>query len=220
MLKKFLPIIFLFAGFQVNATLIDNGKFTTDNIANLDWLDLSETKGKSIEDALKANSGWELANKTQFTGMISQFGFTGSGLLASEGYDTADIKHRIGYTICLKNGNDTFFNNLFFDLFGITFEIPGHDDPWMASMGFYDDGGTRRLGGVQARNFTDNGLTQSVKVYHSLTTDYSDDGKYDPHPRTGQFLVRASNGNVPEPSIIALFAAGLFGIGFARRRRF
>ncbi len=30
---------------------------------------------------------------------------------------------------------------------------------------------------------------------------------------------RPTTGAVPEPSIIALFAAGLFGIGFARRRK-
>jgi hypothetical protein len=28
-----------------------------------------------------------------------------------------------------------------------------------------------------------------------------------------------TTGAVPEPSIVALFAAGLFGIGFARRRK-
>ncbi len=31
--------------------------------------------------------------------------------------------------------------------------------------------------------------------------------------------IRTTNNSVPEPSIIALFAAGLFGIGFARRRK-
>jgi hypothetical protein len=37
--------------------------------------------------------------------------------------------------------------------------------------------------------------------------------------RAEEFYISAIEFTVPEPSIIALFAAGLFGLGFARRRR-
>ncbi|MCP3893785.1 MAG: PEP-CTERM sorting domain-containing protein, partial [Bacteroides sp.] len=39
------------------------------------------------------------------------------------------------------------------------------------------------------------------------------------HARNFRHTVVAEYTSVPEPSIIGLFAAGLFGIGFARRRK-
>jgi hypothetical protein len=52
---------------------------------------------------------------------------------------------------------------------------------------------------------------------------YSDDGNLSGNSangiRSGWLLVRTSVTSVPEPSIIALLALGLVGIGFARRRQ-
>jgi hypothetical protein len=46
-----------------------------------------------------------------------------------------------------------------------------------------------------------------------------DDGGGSVDDNHDDLVIRATSRSVPEPSIIALFAAGLFGIGFAARRR-
>ncbi len=54
-----------------------------------------------------------------------------------------------------------------------------------------------------------------------LSQRYDDDPSIRSHDRIefSQVQISSSVSQVPEPSIIALFAAGLFGIGFARRRK-
>jgi hypothetical protein len=44
MIKKLLPLLFLFAGFQANAALIDHGDFTLDDETGVEWLDMSIQK--------------------------------------------------------------------------------------------------------------------------------------------------------------------------------
>ncbi len=63
-----------------------------------------------------------------------------------------------------------------------------------------------------------------VSDYHAgyfLSQRYDDDPSIRSHDRIefSQVQISSSVSQVPEPSIIALFAAGLFGIGFARRRK-
>ncbi|PKH00570.1 hypothetical protein CXF95_03350 [Paraglaciecola sp. MB-3u-78] len=57
MLKKLLPLIFLFTGFQVNAAIIvDNDTYTT--VDGLDWLDWTATMGQTQAAALGDNAGY------------------------------------------------------------------------------------------------------------------------------------------------------------------
>ncbi len=64
MFKKLLPLLFLFAGFQVNAAVI-----TDDNVyddGNLEWLNLNFTRDTSSADALIdfGGDGFRMASVT------------------------------------------------------------------------------------------------------------------------------------------------------------
>jgi hypothetical protein len=67
-------LVFIASG--ANASLIDNGSYTTDTVSGLDWLDLSATVGQSVTAALSSNSGWTYANNAQVSGLLSSFGIT------------------------------------------------------------------------------------------------------------------------------------------------
>jgi hypothetical protein len=58
MFKKLLPLLFLFAGFQANATLIDNGSTTVDTATNLEWLDVTATLGESYNSVIGGFGGY------------------------------------------------------------------------------------------------------------------------------------------------------------------
>ncbi len=53
-------------------------------------------------------------------------------------------------------------------------------------------------------------------AYSNLATEPPEDPR---DIRTNHFYLESTAISVPEPSIIALFAVGLFGLGFARRRK-
>jgi hypothetical protein len=63
-----------------HASLIDHGGFTSDDVSGLDWLDLSATEGMTVAAAIGSNGGnWQLATKSQFQSMFSQFEKFGDG---------------------------------------------------------------------------------------------------------------------------------------------
>jgi hypothetical protein len=86
MFKKLLPLLFLFAGFQANAALIDNGDFSTDVESGLDWLDWSLTLDKTQAEALTqfSGAGWRVATAAEAAALISNQFDDGSSV--SNGY--------------------------------------------------------------------------------------------------------------------------------------
>lgn len=82
---------------------------------------------------------------------------------------------------------------------------------WMGSDGFGPDGD-----GVNCRG-TDGPWCGNGWLNHSIDPNNPPDSWESTHLSASDFLYVGTP--VPEPSIIALFAAGLFGIGFVRRRK-
>jgi hypothetical protein len=108
MFKKLLPLFFLFAGFQANAALIDNGDFSTDVASGLDWLDWTLTQDKTQAEALTlfSGAGWRVATDAEAVALIvNQFGL----VVDSSGWAN-------GYTSPSWAADLSRFN----DLFGIT----------------------------------------------------------------------------------------------------
>ena len=58
-----------------NATLIDNGDYSTDTESGLDWLDWSLTVDKTQAEALAmyGSAGWRIATQVETTGLIENF---------------------------------------------------------------------------------------------------------------------------------------------------
>ena len=73
---KFLKIIgigfILSVSTLANATLIDNGDYTTDTVSGLDWLDWTKTLNYTQSEALDEYSvaGWRIATEAEAKGLI------------------------------------------------------------------------------------------------------------------------------------------------------
>jgi hypothetical protein len=82
---KFLKIIgigfILSVSTLANATLIDNGDYTTDTESGLDWLDWTETKGMTEIGALTqfSEAGWRAATGIEAGGLLENFFGDGYG---------------------------------------------------------------------------------------------------------------------------------------------
>ena len=79
-LMAMIGIMYIYSA-KINAEIIDNGKYTTDTLTNLDWLDVSETVGLSYNQVLSQIDkggnleGWTFATRQQINVFISNVGF-------------------------------------------------------------------------------------------------------------------------------------------------
>jgi hypothetical protein len=224
MFKKLLPLLFLFAGFQANATIIqqsaDGLKWQYDNVSGLQWLDLNFTDNYSIQSALSTYSGWRLANKTEFQSMFGQYEIDADDLVVDR--SCLVVRQGTGYNSCRQWDSNSFLKNRFTREFGSTASKKWLDLREVETYGFYDDDGDRGFGGVRVQvwDTKPDEIWTFYDLESSLSLSSNSGGEYD----VGWFLVRAFVPEpapvlVPEPKIIALFALGLVGIGFARKRQ-
>jgi hypothetical protein len=196
MILKFLKIIgiglILSVSTLANATLIDNGDFTSDTESGLDWLDWTKTLNYTQSEALDEYSvaGWRIATEAEAKGLI--------------------LNHFM-YTMLDKNGfvltdsiNDFSMKHVqFATLFGTTILNPNFNT---AEGSHATIEGVGYFGSENARNHLRNGDFPTSQGAVGLRSSTS-----------GVALVQVTD--VSEPSIIALFGLGLVGIGFARRRQ-
>jgi len=207
---------------SVNAALIDDDEYTTDDVNGLEWLDLSYTSNVSYGGAYAAvatqsGGGWDYASETQVRTMFDQIFPTwtptnSSGFSAGTSYiDQADR---------------------FTSLFGSSYTADPEFESRTISYGLYlDDSNFLRMLGV---NNNANPLNPD-SVYGTLTNSYP--GLYSvSNEQFATFMVRASAVNlepmdpmgpldpgfmspVPVPAAVWLFGSGLIGlIGIARRK--
>ena len=188
---------------SVNAALIDNGNYTTDNSNNLEWLDLTFTDGLAYSSALSAASsveggGWKYATKQQVNLMWSQV-FPADWTPLNDGrLYSKDYREEVDH---------------FSSLFGLTYEYPTNTQ----SFGwFLDDNGNLKMAGVlNVRGSLENSDDRMFGADHTL--DYNDRLETG-DSRFGTYLVRTSV--VPVPAALWLFSSGLIGlVGFARRKK-
>ncbi len=164
MLKKLLPIVFLFAGFQVEASLI---KISADS-------DLYGLLGFFVVDTLVLDSDTDL--------VASQF----------ESISFADPLSTITINDANLGADD-----------GVTYF------GWVGGVWTVTGGG-----GNSAVNGTFDRLIVADSNYVKFRTH---DGSVQNSYRDVSWTTTAVS--VPEPSVIALLAVGLFGLGFVRRRK-
>ncbi len=210
--KTILSVVFLLLTPLSHAAIINgstnteyqSGKFA--NLQGLEWLSLDMTKGQSrnsIESGYGnyLSKGWRYADRTETETLL------GSLWGGTNGFSRNNF-----------SGASWFLDN-----FSTTFQI----GRVRASSFFYgNDGECSRslsstcLGGVAALNFgrfsagafheffgLDAGLSNFNVTVHKGSSLYG---------VGSSLLVRSSD--VPEPSTLALMTAGLFGIGFVRRK--
>jgi hypothetical protein len=208
MFKNLLPILFLFTGFQAGAVVIGNltydGTYISgdgrtylglETIASWDYIrtfNATQVNGE-YEDYRIANT----ADADYFIGSL--FGADADDCSTVDGAPTDETcGHIQGWT-------DGFFGDNFrydYDMFMFIAE----ETPAVFRAGI-----TR---------ITQYGIVRQIESwnYISFTDKYADNGYYYHEPITW-LLVKDTVASVPEPSSIALMGLGIFGLGYARRRR-
>jgi hypothetical protein len=199
--------VFLFTGFQANAVVIGNltydGTYISgdgrtylglDTIASWDYtrtFNATQVNG-DYEDFRIANT----ADADYFIGSL--FGADADGCTTVDG--VADIRtcgHITQWTDgALGDNHSTLYDMIL----------------------FIGDEGPADVGNLQIGPH--NGLVNQYEGWNSYSnSDKHSIGGDNFHSPIPWLLVRDSVAAVPEPSVIALMALGMFGIGLARRRR-
>jgi hypothetical protein len=190
---KFLKIIgigfILSVSTLANATLIDNGDYTTDTESGLDWLDWTHTLDDTQAEALLefSGDGWRIATRSETLNLLENyFGVSlgvGPTFLNHVGIDDWAIKY-----------------GLFQTLFGLT-----ENDYSAASID-----GAGSFGALGDGRGSPSGIfAENDPSYVGRANQWE--------ISSGVALVKATT--VSEPAIITIFALGFAGIGFARRRQ-
>jgi len=232
MFKKLLPLLFLFAGFQANASIIFNG-YTHDTSSDivtgggLDWLQWDYTIGQSIDTALAGaatsayGGGWAPASNAQMAGLFNSFGF---GAFVSDENASQHYSDAVNVTEDAATDNELAFISMFGDTFqasGSSFCLSG--ECYQESAAWFGDDADGDFQFNRATVYDDYkavsfGTPTLMRGGAWMDTDLLiNSGSSSSDAFRGVALVRSTP--VPEPSIIALFGLGLVGIGFARRRR-
>jgi hypothetical protein len=203
---KLLPILFLFTGFQASAVLIGNltydGTYISgdgrtyvglDTIASWDYLTtFNATQADGVyEDFRIANN----ADADYFIGSL--FGAQADTCSTVDGTPTN--------TFCgIVPG---WFDGIFGDNYNTSFDSIFHTADVNAD---YEVGFVEILSGRLYQ--TESGLS------FAGSNEYSANGT-ESHTPVAWLLVKDTVVSANEPSILALMALGIFGFGFARRRR-
>jgi hypothetical protein len=214
----------------INAIIDDNGDTTFDNNTQLEWLDVTLTRGLSVNevqqridnggmaiDGTTSLTGWRFATGAEFDQLIQHFGIAASGSSCPNGGD---------YCLSGLSGDNALIETII-DTLGDTGDaaVDASNDMFDASAtgtgltsGFLKDSDGSKRWHAKILDWE-----MVHREYGVLIEDYDDevvthDWSYDPatsFPNTGAFLVRTSA--VPLPGAAWLFLSGLFGLA-ARRR--
>ena len=219
-LRRFITLVAICSLFKIGisqAAIIDNGDYTSDTTAGLDWLDLTLTIGRSHDD------------------ISSQFGTDGD----FEGYRYATAAELIAFV-----ENATGIDNPMTGV-GQSFTSGAGHEILISLLGSTADAYHQQLYGMSYSEYTGLDENYTIGILGDLYNDISDlyttdnyhyasigdntaggnDALYTANivgghivfPNAGSFLVRTSS--VPEPASYALMGLGLLGLSLARRRK-
>jgi hypothetical protein len=205
--KKLLPILFLFTGFQANAVVIGNLTYDGTYISGdgRTYVGLDTIAAWDYATTLAATTevdgpyeGFRIANTADADFFIgSLFGASNDNCSTVDG--TASTSEFCGI---LSGWTDGVFGDNYSSLEDLFFFVSDETNGDEVGVMFID-----YLGYV----------LQNERGFGLIDSDmYSGSGLI---PGVSWLLLRNTSVQVDEPSILALMALGIFGIGFARRRR-
>ncbi len=194
--KTFYLIALLSFSLSSNAAFLDKGDYFADTDSGLDWLKLDQTFSAYSYNAmileqgdLGAFQGWIYASFSQINSLFDNAG--GAGVYDGQaGWNTTQAVAQALAQVWV-GGNGQFQRQF------ITGESPSNN-------------GRHAVGEINSLSYN-NGLAY---MFSGLNHGEKRDNSIFAHSHA---LVRVSN--VPEPSVITLFAVGILGLGFVRRRK-
>lgn len=203
MLKKALVLIGLTLSLSTNAAIIDLGNITRDTVSGLDWLDLTETKGRSYNDiSVKFGvggefEGWRYANTNEALDLFANIGMQ----VPNYPYITKASTDGTAFIIAtglLGNIYNEYDDRIDYGFFGMT-----------STMSTSAVGPRDMVGGY---SWSDN---SNIYVCIDTSCAYASDNEI--ALWTGSFLVSSSE--VPVPGTIWLFGSALAClVRFARNK--
>jgi hypothetical protein len=221
MFKKLLPLLFLFAGFQANSAIITSG-FT--------FAVASSSSDQSVGSHYHSSTGGDYGNPS---GLGEVGNYNSEEVRGISEYDLSGLSSASSAFVTFDTYGTGLFsgvNNFSFD--GII-DIIAYQGNNSEDISDFHTASIASVG-----SFGTVGLSVTDVFSFDITTIFNDaiDNSWaslgirlqteDTVNGGGawvfnDFRLTTSNEStdVPEPSIIVLFAAGLFGIGFARRRK-
>ena len=188
------------------AAIIDNGTYTTDTVAGLDWLDLTETTNMSYNQVSAqlgtggSLAGWRYATESEIIGLLDAFGgdssyYNSAGWSAQNNGLLDALAPMWGDTLCAQTGC-----------------TPGQGIAYFLYDYPYTNGSVA-LGAVNDNETLIESLTQDLVdlPIAPVSRDYLQES-------VGSALVRNVS-PVPVPAALWLFGSGLLSlIGVARRK--
>jgi hypothetical protein len=206
--KKLLPILFLFTGFQANASVI--GNLTYDGT----YISGDGRTYLGIDTIASRDYTWTF-NATQVDGEYEDYRIA----------NTADADYFIGSLFGAEDDNCSTVDGS--PTNAICGAIPGWTDGLFGAnfnsnadklLFIADESISEEVGYVQIDK---SGAVHQSERWGSIAREAYQSSEFGMHSYypTSWLLVKDTVASVPGPSSIALMGLGIFGIGFARRRR-
>lgn len=211
-----LLFLLLLSPVNVPAAIIQTGN--VNEIDGVKWLDLSVTSGLSLNEVMTSYDGYRVASKEEFNFLFSSFVDPKDQLFVdiSSESQLVDSKGNIRH----ENVSGNTYTNSFYDIFGLTntWRIASWKTNYI-SLGMYIDDDLLYIGGV-TRIIDLNHPDTANEVYNYIGgfSDYLDNPD-DSFSGIGWYMVEENFSLVDEPSVLALFVAGIIGLGFSSNRK-
>ena len=217
--SNIIGVALLLVSSYTSASLITHNNYTLDTDTHIvssngtEWLQWSETQGSSVNEALKiyGSQGWKLAGNSAMATLFLDFGFD-SGTVESSSYKTVSA-----YTPNTENSE----MDKFITLFGWTYlengrPYGGGADARKLTEAYYGDDedgdGLLNLANVDSDYNGHGWISPNAAYLYNDKYRYNETDIY-----RGVALIRVQQ--VPEPTMIFLFALGLTGLVLQRRRK-
>lgn len=217
-MKNVLVLLIVLFTMPAQSELVDLGTITRDTDTGLDWLDLTETVGRSYDDVSSSFGlgqefyGWRYATNTEVEDLFNQM-FENFVPTYANGSPGRSFLKEGGYSTIVED------TERFQDLFGFSGEyyLDGYGSDSVGdilntvSLGWYEnENGQLHTMGVQ-------NLAATSNIY-VVSTDFDgnyESQRYNGHPHAGTFLVQ----EVPVPATAWLFGSALVGLAGMGRNR-
>ncbi len=202
MLNGIITLAILTLSFTANAAMIDLGSITRDTSTGLDWLDLTETNGRSYTDissqlgAGQEFDGWRYATVDEVQQLWKNFGLIeGTGVYISKN-DTSQYNGFINAVSLLGNTYNEWDSNYDFGAAGFTANVVSYNTALII------------VNGMHHTLFEDEAYVLSPNVSSNRNMEALFMGSY---------LVAPSA--VPIPTAAWLFSTALIGMMGLKRKK-